>query len=431
MSREKSNRQQTIKKEVLIEGAGIHTGVNVSVRLKPAPEDSGIIFLRTDIKGAPAIPASVDFVSACRRGTTLSNGAAEVMTVEHLMAALYGLEIDNLYIEISSKELPACDGSSAVYTEKIMQAGIKRQEAERLYCALDSPLVYTENDAAVIAIPSDRLSVNAVFDYEEGLPGGQYASVDISVESFLSEMAGARTFCFEKDIEHIKKQGLGLGGSEKNTLVIRGNSVKNTPLRFDNECVRHKILDFTGDLSLLGCPLKARIFIIKTGHQVNINFTKKLKKYFMDKKLPQKKIDSEGILKILPHRYPFLMVDTITVGADGKTATGYKNVTSNEPFFKGHFPDTPIFPSTLIIEFMAQSSAVLFLSGKKSEDTLAYFMIIEDASFFGKITPPEILRAEVELIQMRGTRGKVQGTAYKENGEITAQAQFMFALVER
>ncbi len=416
---------------MLIEGAGLHTGEKVSVNLQPAPENTGIIFIRTDIEGRPEIPASVEFVSSCRRGTTLSREGAEVMTVEHLMAALYGMEIDNLYVEVSAKELPACDGSSMVYVSRIMEAGIRQQNAERIYFTLDSPVVYTENDAAVIAISSDSLSVNAVFDYKEGLPGGQYASIAITEEGFLNELAGARTFCFEKEIEHIKSQGLGLGGNKENTLVISENSVKNASLRFDNECVRHKILDFLGDLSLLGGQLRARIFVIKTGHKSNINFTKKLRKHLMDKNNLQKKIDSEGILKILPHRYPFLMVDTITVGGDGKTATGYKNITSNEPFFKGHFPDMPVFPSSLIIEFMAQSSAVLFLSGKKNDDTLAYFMIIEDAEFFGKVVPPETLRAEVELVQMRGTRGKVRGTAYKENGEMVAQSQFMFAIVER
>ncbi|MGM0568563.1 MAG: UDP-3-O-acyl-N-acetylglucosamine deacetylase [Elusimicrobiota bacterium] len=430
MKKEKADFQKTVSKEISFEGIGIHSGEKAEIKIKPAPAGSGIFFIRKDMEGDPEIPALIEYVSSSHRSTVLKRGSAEVMTVEHLLAAAYAMGIDNLCVELKGKEMPALDGSAKEYAQKIKEAGTRIQEAEKTFYTVSSPVSYAQGESVIIALPSDKLTVKTAVSYNEEFPKPQYAEHDINEESFINEIAPARTYCFEKEIEYIKKNGLGKGGSKDNTVVIGENEIKNTALRFNNELARHKILDFLGDICLLGKPLKAHITAVRSGHSSNKAFALKLKDNIVKNETQQQVIDAEEILKILPHRYPFLMVDRIVIGDSGKDVSGYKNVTVNEPFFKGHFPGRPVFPASLIVEFMAQSSAVLFLANKKNKNTLAYFMIIEKTRFFKEVRPPDVLRSEVKLLTMRSRRGKVRGAAYTQKGEKAAEAQFMFSLVE-
>ncbi|MFC2091155.1 UDP-3-O-acyl-N-acetylglucosamine deacetylase [Elusimicrobiota bacterium] len=424
--------QCTINKEVSISGVGIHTGKLANVRFKPADTDVGILFIRVDIPGDPAIPANIDYVTDVTRGTTLKKGSASVQTVEHLLATVCGLGIDNLIVEIDTEELPVGDGSARDYTKIFMDIGIKQLNKKRKYFTPSRPISCSVGKTELIVIPADKLTINATIHYENDILGSQFFSIDLDPQSYVDEISTARTYCFEKEINDIKELGLGKGGTFENTIVVGEKGITNTELRFEDEFVRHKILDLLGDLYLLGFPLKADITAVRSGHAANIELTRKLRDNYLEVegKQPDVVMDVDMLMRILPHRYPFLLVDRIEMGASHKIATGYKNVTVNEPFFKGHFPMRPVFPPSLIIEFMAQSSAVMLLSRPELQDKLAYFIIIEHADFFGEVRPMDVLTSKVELIRARARGGKIRGSSYVGERKV-AEAEFMFSLVDK
>jgi len=435
MSISDSEYQYTIEKKATISGVGIHTGNTANVVFRPAPENHGIVFKRVDLDGNPEVPASIDYVSGVERGTTVQNGAAKVQTIEHLLATVYGLGIDNMLVEIDTDEMPVGDGSAGIYTDALLQAGIKKQSERRKYYKPSRIMNYRKGKTELIIIPSDSFTVSSTIHYGDDVLGSQFMKIAVTPENYVSEISSARTYCFESEIEHIKIElGLGKGGNFENTVVVGASGIKNTTLRFRDEFVRHKILDLLGDLFLLGIRLKADVISIRGGHASNIELAKKVRDDYLEISGESSKnevvMDITTLMDILPHRYPFLLVDRIVMDRERNIAKGYKNVTVNEPFFKGHFPDNPVFPSVLVMEFMAQSSAVLLLSKPEMKNKLAYFIIIENAEFFNDVKPMDLLESKVELVRARAKGGKVKGVSYVGDRKI-AEVEFMFSVVDR
>ena len=427
-----TDKQCSINKEVSLKGIGIHTGKYANIRLCPAPADSGIVFFRTDLPGTPGVPAHIDYATDVKRGTTVEKGPAKVQTVEHLLAALYGLGIDNLHIYIDSEELPVGDGSSADYVNAILSAGIAEQEKEKTYFTPDRIISYKYGDTELIAVPSDKFSISSTIHYSNSkILSSQFLNIDINETTFQKDIASARTFCFEREIRNIIDIGLGKGGTVENTIVIGDEGITNTTLRFADEFVRHKILDLIGDLYLLGVRLRAHVIAVRSGHAANVELAKKLKENYLIVKSRDTGVvlDADMLLKTLPHRFPFLLVDRIEMDASHKIATGYKHVTLNEPYLAGHYPGHPVFPRALIVEFIAQSSAVMLLSDPALRGKLAFFIVIENVKFFEDVLPFSTMISKVEMVRGRARGGKVRGAAYSCEKKV-AEAEFMFTLIE-
>jgi UDP-3-O-[3-hydroxymyristoyl] N-acetylglucosamine deacetylase/3-hydroxyacyl-[acyl-carrier-protein] dehydratase len=440
-------QQKTIEREISYSGIGLHTGVKTKINFKPAPPDSGIKFVRVDLPGQPVIEANISNVVGIKRGTTIGKNGVEIHTVEHLMAAFYGMGIDNLIIEIDSKELPVADGSSLPYLEVLKKSGIKTQDVPKKYFVINQPIEFSDGDKQLIALPYDGFKISCTIDYNHPVLKTQFFSSVITEEVFERELAPSRTFCFDYEIETLKKQGLAKGGTLDNAIVVGEKGIHNKNLRFTDEFVRHKVLDLIGDLYLLGKFLKAHIIVIKCGHLSNIALAKKINESMSfspvskevspspkpeesKKQIPEGKIfDINEIQKLIPHRYPFLFVDKIVIVGE-KKAVGFKNVTINENFFNGHFPGHPIMPGVLIVESMAQASCVLFLSRPDLKDKIAYFMAIREAKFRRPVFPGDQLRMEVEILKARTRGGIVKGLAYIGD-KLAAEAEFMFSLVDK
>ncbi len=435
------DKQRTIGKEISYSGIGLHTGNITSVNFKPAPANSGIKFVRSDLAGRPEIAANFSNVLGVVRGTSIGVGEVQIHTVEHLMAAICGLGIDNLIIEINANEPPVADGSCRPFIDILEKAGVVEQDAQRNYFVVDSPINYSLNNVELIALPDDKFRISYTIEYNHPLVSVQFASFEITPEIFKKEISSARTYCFDYEIEMLKKKGLGKGGSLDNAIVIGEKNIHNKEaLRYPNEFVRHKILDLIGDLYLLGCPLKAHIIAVRSGHGHNINFAKQVSQQINKKsELAAKKdasppigrmLDIIEIKKVIPHRYPFLLIDKVIITEEEKKAVGYKCVTVNEEFFQGHFPERPIMPGVLIVEAMAQTACVLFLSRPDLKNKLAYFMGLNETKFRRPVLPGDVLRLEVEVLRARERGGKVQGKAYVDE-HLAAESEFMFSLVDK
>lgn len=438
-----SEKQKTILKETALEGIGLHTGSKVKVCFKPAEANSGINFVRVDLPGAPMIktdPASVlTDEKSLPRCTSIANGEAVIHTAEHLMSTLAGLGIDNLTIEINGKEVPGMDGSGIDFLKAIKEAGVKEQEAPKEYFEIKEPLWVERNGSSILAVPAPDFRVSYVLDYNrpEVLP--QCFNAQMQPDVFEREIAPCRTFCLESEAEELKRNGLGKGANFKNTLVITKDGVKENKMRFPNEFARHKTLDLIGDLYLLGMPIKGHVFAIKSGHTLNVALLKKIAeqmKKYQTRPAPvnldfvnAKELDIDAIMKILPHRYPFLLVDRIIALEPGKKAVGVKNVTINDGFFQGHFPSRPVMPGVLMVEAMAQVGGIAVLTDNQNNGKLAFFLSVDKVKFRKVVSPGDQLVMEVEVIKIRGRTAQVSAQS-KVNGEVVAEAEMMFSFVE-
>lgn len=437
--------QRTLSRTIAFDGIGLHTGATCHVEFRPAPAGSGIRFVRTDLPGQPSIPVAPRYarVDADQmRRTILKNGEAEVHTVEHILAAASGLGIDNLTIALDAQEPPEPpDGSASPYVRLFQEAGITDQAAPRRYFRVSEPIRHEENGVILVALPHEGLRVTFTIEYANAWRGTQYASYDIDPDVFIKEIAPARTFVLERDVEKLREKGMILGGTLQNAVVVQPTGILNQePLRFDDEFVRHKILDFLGDLYLLGRPAQGHFLSVKSGHASNVRFVQRLAAAEEPGNLLNPgsrngdsgpiQLDINAIQRIMPHRYPLLLVDRI-LSLESHRVVGIKNVTINEPFFAGHFPGHPIMPAVLIIEAMAQCGGVLLLNTvDRPKDKLVYFMGINDAKFRKPVRPGDQLRFELTLLRLKSRICKMEGKAYVD-GDLVAEAELLSSIVDR
>ncbi|MCM8815217.1 MAG: bifunctional UDP-3-O-[3-hydroxymyristoyl] N-acetylglucosamine deacetylase/3-hydroxyacyl-ACP dehydratase [Candidatus Omnitrophica bacterium] len=436
-------RQRTIERSFSIEGIGLHTGEKVSVVVNPAPAGSGIIFVRKDLTENPAIKADINFlldVEKFPRRSSISSNGVHIHTIEHFMSAVYGLGIDNLIIEISGNECPGLDGSALVLVKKFFEAGIVELNESKNFYRLKEPIYISEDSSHIVALPSDTLRISYTLDYPNSVINSQYASFEVSPDSYAQEIAPARTFCLEEEVEKLRMMGLGKGSDFSNTVVIGKSGIIKNSFRFPNEPVRHKICDLIGDLALLGMPLKAHIIGIRSGHALNTKLVKRLKDLiqkervsavYSDAAVEKRKpvLEVEDIERIIPHRFPILLVDRIIELEEDKRVIGIKNVSANEWFFQGHFPGRPVMPGVLIVEAIAQVAGVLMLSKKENQGKLAFFMSIEQAKFRRAVKPGDQLVLKVEVSRLKSRVGQVHGKAYVDD-KIACEATLTFALVD-
>jgi UDP-3-O-[3-hydroxymyristoyl] N-acetylglucosamine deacetylase/3-hydroxyacyl-[acyl-carrier-protein] dehydratase len=435
---------------------------------KPSHENTGIKFVRIDLGGSPEIPATSDNVVDISRGTTLGIGEAKVHTVEHVLAAIVGLQIDNIIIELDGIEPPVIDGSAKPYVDILQEAGFVQQEAPKDYLIIDETVMYHDekNQVDIVALPLDSYRVTVMVDYQNPALGSQHTGLFDLEKEFVKEFSSARTFCFLSEVESLADQGLIKGGDIDNAIVIvdhkasdeeleklrkkiglkhkisigENNILNNKELRYRNEPVRHKLLDLLGDLALIGAPLKAQILAARPGHRSNVEFAKQVRKLYQQKKIVKKYqlVKKEGVVfdinaiqKILPHRYPFLLVDKITHLELDKKVIGVKSVTINEPFFPGHFPGQPIMPGVLIIEAMAQTGGIMLLNSLGDfENKLVYFMQINNAKFRKPVVPGDTLYLEIEMLNKKSKIFNMKGRAFV-NDNLVAEAEFMAGIVDK
>ena len=449
------NKQRTILKEVSLSDIGLHSGKKVNLTFCPAKENFGIKFQRIDIENQPIIEASVDYVTEIQRGTTLTKNGHSVSTIEHSLAALTGLGIDNCLIKIDAQEVPIMDGSSTPFIKILKQAGIKELSADKDFIVIKEPIKFSIEDKGIelIALPDDHYNITSMIDYDSPVLGKQHARLD-NIEDFEDEIASSRTFCFLHELEFLAHNNLIKGGDLSNAIVVvdkviekeRLNQIAkllgkptvevtdkgildNVKLRHENEAARHKLLDIVGDLTLVGRPIKGKIIATKPGHGPNTEFAKLIKKSTKQMKnefeVSKTVLDVEGIKKILPHRPPMLMVDRI-IELSPEKVVGVKNITVNEDVFRGHFPDQPIFPGVLQVEAMAQVGGVLVLSQfDDPENYLTYFMKIDKVKFRKMVVPGDQIIFEINYLSpyRRGV-AHMCGKAYV-NGELVTEAEMM------
>lgn len=437
-------KQRTILREVSISGTSLHTAANVTMTLKPAPENTGIVFKRIDVYGKPEIKPSIELVGDLVRNTSVSQGHVKLHTIEHVMSALWGMDIDNVIVEMDAAEPPIMDGSSKFFVNLIQQAEPVEQNAEREYFELQSPISVTEGNRSIIALPYDGLKITCTSADDRGFHT-QHLSLDIDAESYQSGIAPARTFTIYEDIEELLKMGKIQGGSLDSAIVIKGDKIlSKEPLRYQDEFVRHKILDCVGDISLLGKRLKAHIVAVRPGHALNAKLTAKIFKQMQEaKNAPKKKeekkvvkvftedtLDIRRIIELLPHRYPFILVDRVVETRGDDELTAIKNVTINEPFFQGHFPGNPVMPGVLQLEAMAQAAGILMLRRVSGEDKLAFFMSADKVKFRKTVKPGDQLQIDVKIVQTRGLKVANAEATCKVDGKVVSSANLMFTIVD-
>ena len=436
-------QQKTIKRETRVTGTGIHTGKKVELCFKPAEKDTGINFIRVDLPDRPVIPASISNViekSLSLRRTSLGEGLAEIHTVEHLLCALFGLGIDNIIIEATAEEIPALDGGSLSFYRILRKAGIVELEGAKKEFRVHEPFWLREDDAFLAAFPDDSFRISYTLSYPEASLN-QYLNLTVTEEAFARELAPCKTFCLESEVEQLRAQGLGRGATVENTVIVGKRGVVKGKPTFPDEFTRHKVLDLVGDFCLLAPSIKAYVVGVKSGHPLNIKFLKMLdkagQKYGLSaapaRENPKGLVppfDIEKIMRILPHRYPFLLVDRVLEFQEGRRIVGLKNVTVNEQFFTGHFPGRPLMPGVLIIEAMAQTAGILMLSRPENQGKLAYFMSMDKVKFRKTVVPGDRLLLKVDVVRIKSRTIQVRGVACVED-KIAAEADLMFSLVPK
>lgn len=429
--------QQTIEKPAEIQGRGLFTGEEVSLRFKPAPPDTGVVFVRTDAAKPSRIQAHVSNVTKRARRTSLKNGTLSIETVEHCLAAVYGLGIDNLEIELNGGELPGGDGSSQCFVDALKGAGIHKQEASCDALVIQDTIRVSDGDAELIAVPtkSDALEVLYDLDYGPASPiPRQILAITLSAESFCGEIAAARTFLLEEEARQFQAAGLGKHLSYSDVVVIGTNGVIENELRFPDECVRHKILDLIGDLYLASKPVRGKIIARKSGHALNHELVRRLLEAIEQQGRRAKlsstaAIDARQLHRILPHRYPFLLIDRVVEITGDRRAVGIKNVSINEPFFQGHYPSQPIMPGVLIIEAMAQLAGILLSQKLEHAGKVAVLLSMDHVKFRRPVLPGDQLVLEVETLRVKARTGHVRCSATVDD-TIVSQAEIKFMLVD-
>jgi UDP-3-O-[3-hydroxymyristoyl] N-acetylglucosamine deacetylase / 3-hydroxyacyl-[acyl-carrier-protein] dehydratase len=438
--------QQTLNRAASFSGIGLHSGNRVSMTILPAPANSGVRFRRVDLEGKPEIEARVENVSETNRSTTLAKGNVKIHTVEHVLAALAGFGIDNAIIELDSNEPPIADGSSREFCKVIQAAGLKELPEKKEFFTPGEPIEMQLGETMMTLFPEAGFKITCTSADKKGR-FTQFYSTEVTPKSWEKELSHARTFCFYEEIEFLIKNGLIKGGSLENAIVIREDAVLTTePLRYPEEFVRHKMLDIIGDLSLLGKPIRGHLIAVKPSHAANCEFVRQIVAQ-MNKPLravqtfapppskmaaPESPVSEAGamgveeLMKYIPHRYPFLMVDRI-LKIDGDKIVGVKNVSIGEPYFQGHFPAHPIMPGVLQLEAMAQVAGVLLLKKLEAANQVAYFMSAEDVKWRKPVVPGDVLIIEIELTKARGKIGKGRGVC-KVGGEIVSEAEVTFML---
>lgn len=457
-------KQLTLKEPFLVKGKGLHTGMDIEAHFKPAPADHGYKFKRTDIEGEPVIDAVAENVVGTTRGTIIGSGDIRISTIEHALAALYAAGIDNCLIEVNAPELPILDGSSIIYCDKIKEVGLVEQDADKIYFVVKQKIEITdpESGSSIVAIPEDGFTVESMISFPSPVLDNQYAVLH-DLKDFEKEVASCRTFVFLREIEPLLQQNLIKGGDLQNAIVIYDSPmtqeqldhvadlmnsprkkvtefgyINEKPLIFVNEPARHKIMDILGDLSLIGRPIKGRIIATKPGHSVNTAFSKKIRQEMKRQEIQAPVynpsipplMDVNRIRELLPHRYPFLMVDKVIEKGE-KYIVGVKNVSGNEPFFQGHFPQEPVMPGVLMVEAMAQTGGLLVLSTVEDPERYStYFMKIDNVKFRQKVVPGDTLLFHVSFMTPL-RRGCAMMKGYAFVGEkVVCECEFMAQIIK-
>lgn len=457
-------KQKTLAKEFSISGKGLHTNCLVNMTFKPAPVNHGFKFQRVDLNHKPIIPASAESVIDTSRGTVIAKGEARISTIEHSLAALTGMDLDNVLIEIDNEEVPILDGSARSFVQAIEEVGIVEQNAEREYFVITEKIVYKneKTGSELIALPDNDYSLNVLISFNSTVLNNQFASLN-SISSFRDEIANCRTFVFVHELEFLLKNNLVKGGDLDSAIVIMDRPVSqeeldriadlfnhkrveikpqgilnNIDLQFDNECARHKLLDVIGDLSLAGKRIKGRIIATKPGHNANTEFAKLLMKAINSEDAREKApvynpnapvlMDVNKIKELLPHRFPFLMVDKV-IDIQKDFIVGIKNVTANEPFFQGHFPNEPVMPGVLLVEGMAQAGGIFVLRSMEGKFS-TYFMKIDNVKFRKKVVPGDTIIFKVILTSpIRRGIAEMRGLCYVGD-TIVAEGDYMAQIVK-
>jgi UDP-3-O-[3-hydroxymyristoyl] N-acetylglucosamine deacetylase / 3-hydroxyacyl-[acyl-carrier-protein] dehydratase len=460
--------QQTIGRSASGSGIGLHTGCQSTITFRPAEPGTGVRFVRTDLAGHPEVPADIDHVVGLDRGTTIQRGDAKVYTVEHVLAAVAGLQIDNLIIELDNIEPPVYDGSSKPFVDILQEGGIVKQSQPKTYFEIDSHLAYSEKDRGVdiVVVPSDQFRITFLVDYKNPALGTQYTSLVSLEDEFVNEFAPCRTFCFLSEVEMMKERGIIKGGGLDSAIVICDHDIgqaeverlrrlfglqqdvyigktgilNDVPLRFYNEPVRHKVVDLIGDLFLIGAPIKGHILAARSGHAANVALAKKMRSMYQKKQIRKKYpsrstgqyvLDIGAIMRILPHRYPFLLIDRILDIVPEKSVSALKNVTINEPFFEGHFPGHPIMPGVLIVEAMAQAGGFLLLNTVENpQSKVVYFLGIDGVRFRRPVMPGDQLRFELKMISFRRGTCKMTGETFVGD-TLVCEAEMLATVVDK
>ena len=422
--------RRTLAAPAVVEGTGLHTGRTATARCLGAASGQGIVFRRVDLPGSPYIAARLSEVQSTERRTALGQGEASVQTVEHLLAAAAALNLDDLTIELDAPEPPIGDGSFTPFLEAFTAAGVRETEGEPVVYRVMTPFELTEGESSYVVAPSRSLRLTTTIEWAHPLIGRQSGAYDITPDEFARELAGARTFGFLREAEALRARGLALGAGLESTLVLSEEGlVGDAALRWPDEFVRHKTADILGDLALVGGRIQAHVIATKPSHQGNIALARWLTR--TAQRTGGVAMDIGRILDVIPHRYPFLLVDRILEVEGTKRIVGIKNVTINEPFFQGHFPGHPIMPGVLIIEAMAQVGGMLLLGTIEDPDQkVVYFMSLDNVKFRRPVLPGDQLRCELEMLQNRGRTCRMKGVAYVD-GNIVAEAEMMARVVDR